>query len=32
MNVSLHLEFADTAIVNIYAELVARWPYTHTRA
>jgi len=28
--VSLHLEFADTAIVNIYAELVVCWPYTHT--
>jgi len=29
--VSSHLEFADTAVVNIYAELVVRWPYTHTR-
>jgi len=29
--VSLHLQFADTATVNIYAELVVRWPYTHTR-
>jgi len=23
----LHLQIADTTIVNIYAELVVRWPY-----
>jgi len=24
--VSLHLQITDTAIVNIYTELVVRWP------
>jgi len=30
--VSSHLQFADATIVNIYAKLVVRWPYTRSRA
>jgi len=30
--VSLHLQFADTTIVNICAKLVVRGPYTRSRA